>query len=93
MTTLTPQILSAIVAIGLSIWAMEYGQEYHYSKAINLGLIIFGLVVLDIYFATFGSLLDTALFFLLGGILLLVLAWFLSRLRSRFNQPEEGAAS
>ena len=93
LTTLTPQILSAIVAIGLSIWAMEYGQKYHYSKAVNLGLITFGLVALDIYFATFGSLLDTALFFLLGGILLLVLAWFLTRLRSRFNQPEEGTAS
>ncbi len=93
LTSLTPQALSAIAAIGLGIWAIEYGQEYHYLKAINLGLIAFGLVVLDIYFATFGTLLDTAIFFLLGGILLLALAWFLNRLRSRFNQPEEEATS
>lgn len=81
-------IVASVTAIGFSIWAMEYGQETNYPKAINLGLMAFGLVVLDIYYATFGTLIDTAIFFLLGGVLLLALAWFLNRLRKRFIEPE-----
>ncbi len=80
-------LLSAAVAIGMCIWAMNYGQEHHYPKAVNLGLLAFGFEVLYIYFETFGTLLDTAIFLALGGLVLLALAWFLHRLRKRLVEP------
>ncbi len=86
-------LVSAAVAIGICVWAMNYGQEHHYPKAINLGLLAFGFEVLYIYFETFGTLLDTAIFLALGGFILLALAWFLNRLRKRFVEPAGVAGS
>ncbi len=85
--TLWAGIVSAAVAIGVCVWAMNYGQEHRYPAAVNLGVLAFGFEVLYIYFATFGTLLDTAIFLALGGFVLLALAWFLNRLRKRFVEP------
>jgi uncharacterized membrane protein len=86
-------LVSAAVAIGICVWAMNYGQEHHYPKAVNLGFLAFGFEVLYIYFETFGTLLDTAIFLAIGGLVLLALAWFLNRLRKRFVEPAGSAGS
>ncbi|MBZ0217623.1 MAG: DUF2157 domain-containing protein [Fimbriimonadaceae bacterium] len=81
-------IVAAIFVIGLAIWAIDYGHNRQSQAAVNLGLMLFGFEVLYLYFETFGTLLDTALFFLIGGILLIALGWLLNRLRLRLTERE-----
>lgn len=59
----------------------------------NAGFIAFGVEVLWLYFETLNTLLDTALFFALGGILLIVGAFVMERMRRRLVKQAEGAAS
>jgi len=75
----------------LAVWAIDYGQSHDSRPALNLGLTTFGIEILYLYFETFGSLLDTAFFFLTGGILLLALGWILNRLRTRLTVQEDVA--
>ncbi len=81
-------VAAAAFVIGLAIWTIDYGQNRHSRTAVNLGLAAFGFEVLYLYFATFGTLLDTALFFLTGGLLLIGLGWFLNMLRVRLVRRE-----
>src|SRR5690606_11887661 len=78
--------------IGLSVWAINYGQRRHHRVAINLGIAAFGMEVLYIYFQTVGSLLNTALFFLAGGIVLVLMAVMLERVRRRLVGSGGGPA-
>lgn len=57
-----------------------------------MALTAFGAEVLYIYAKTMGNLLDTSLFFLVGGVLLIVLAIGLEKLRRALsgNQPHPG---
>ena len=32
------EVVSAAIAIGICVWAMNYGPEHHYPTAVNLGL-------------------------------------------------------
>ncbi len=75
--------LQGIVFIGLAIWAITYGQLRHDRLMVNLSLAAFGFEVLYIYFRTFGTLLNTSVFFLAGGFVLVTLALALERFRRR----------
>lgn len=83
---LTLAMLAAAFVIALAIWAIDYGHSRQSRAATNIGLTIFGFEILYLYFETFGTLLDTALFFLTGGLLLIALGWGLNKFRLTLNK-------
>ncbi len=76
-------IAFAVGIIALSIWLINLGQRRHHNAAINIGFLSFAAETLYVYFETLGTLLDTALFFLVGGAGLVVLAFGLERIRRK----------
>ncbi|WP_436637016.1 DUF2157 domain-containing protein [Microbaculum sp. FT89] len=88
--SLTLQVLLGILVIAASVWAAAYGTRHHSRSAATFGLLAFAGEVLYLYFVTFGTLLDTALFFLVGGLLLIGLAAILVRLQRRLSPPIQG---
>ena len=76
-------VVLAITYFGLAVWAINLGQRRHHRGAINLGIAAFGIEALYVYFETIGSLLDTALFFLAGGVALVAMAVLLERIRRK----------
>lgn len=70
--------------LALAAWLVSYGTGRNRRLAVNLGFIAFAVEVLYLYFETLGDLLDTALFFALGGILLIVGSLVMERMRRRF---------
>ena len=78
----------ALGYFALAIMFVNLGQRRHNNAAINIGFAAFAVETLYIYFETLGTLLDTALFFLLGGIVLVLLAILLERVRRRLIAPK-----
>lgn len=84
-------IVLTVFALGyfaLAIMVIKMGQRRRHTAAINIGFAAFAVETLYIYFETLGTLLDTALFFLTGGIVLVVLAILLERVRRRLVAPK-----
>ncbi len=75
--------LFVIAYFGASVWCVSYGTRTHDRFSINLGFAAFGLMALYVYFETVGTLLDTAAFFAVGGVLLIGLSVGLGRIRQR----------
>ena len=75
--------LFVIAYFGASVWCVSYGTRTHDRFGINLGFAAFGLMALYVYFETVGTLLDTAAFFAVGGLLLIGLSVGLGRIRHR----------
>ena len=79
-------IAAALLMLAASIWAIIYGQTRQHRASLNLGLVAFAGETLYLYFETFGELLDTAAFFLAGGVLLVLLAYALYVFHRRANR-------
>ncbi len=77
--------LFRILMLAIAIWLVSFGLEIHSPKIVNLGLLAFGIEVLYIYVKLFGSLMDTSLFFLMGGVVLIALAYGLERMRRKLS--------
>jgi uncharacterized membrane protein len=75
----TIRLAAGIVVILGALWWVSLGHAGH-AVGNKLGLLAFGAEVLYLYSVTLGSLIDTALAFLVGGVLFIVLAFFLFRL-------------
>ncbi len=87
--------LYSAIFLALSVWLVSYGTARHSRFLINGGFAAFAAEVLYLYFATLGTMLDTAAFFLIGGLLLIAGSLFFERLRRRMVKAvgnEEGAA-
>ncbi len=69
----------AMVVIA-ALWAVNLGQTDVAGSSKSTGLFALGAEVVYLYAVTFGSLMNTAVAFLLGGVLFIVLAWGLYRL-------------
>ena len=67
----------------LLLWLIEFGHRRDSDLYVWAALATFAAEVLYIYFRLFNSLLETSLFFFVGGLLTLGLAWFLFRLHQR----------
>lgn len=89
---LVPWIYAALF-LALSAWLVSYGTAHDYRFAVNFGFVAFGAEVLYLYFETMGTLLDTAIFFALGGVLLIVGSIVMERMRRRLVQQVEGDAA
>ncbi|MDO8422116.1 MAG: DUF2157 domain-containing protein [Parvibaculum sp.] len=76
-------LIYAALFMALTIWLVAYGTNRHHRIALNAGLIAFTGECLYLYFQTLGTLLDTATFFALGGIILIAGSLILPRIRRR----------
>jgi hypothetical protein len=68
------------IVIVAALWAVGLGQSGRHPIGKAFGLAAFGLEVIYIYVFTIGSRIDTALAFLIGGVLFIVLAYVLFRI-------------
>jgi hypothetical protein len=87
-------LVYAILFMALTIWLVAYGTNRNHRIALNAGLIAFTGECLYLYFQTLGTLLNTAAFFALGGVILIAGSLILPRIRSRLvkRANEKGAA-
>jgi uncharacterized membrane protein len=69
----------ALMVLG-ALWAITLGQSGHHPIGKSIGLVAFGLEAIYLYVFTLGTMLDTALAFLVGGVLFIVLAYVLFRI-------------
>lgn len=73
----------AVIFMGLAIWLVAYGTSRNHRFALNAGLVAFTGECLYLYFQTLGTLLNTATFFALGGVILIAGSFILTRIRRR----------
>lgn len=73
----------AALFMALTIWIIAYGTNRDHRFALNAGLAAFAGECLFLYFQTLGTLLNTAAFFALGGIMLIAGSLILPRIRRR----------
>lgn len=88
-----PLILTAPLFLVLCVWLVALGTRLHNRFLINLGFAAFGGEALYLYLETFGTLLDTAAFFAIGGILLIAGGFVWERLRRRATAAQAEATS
>lgn len=80
-------VLSLVLIVGVLIHAMRTGDRAQSA----LAYLLFSAELLGLYFKTLGTLLDTALFFLIAGVIVFALAALAWRLRTS-GQLTKGAA-
>lgn len=82
---------ASFVALWLVVaWAAHHDREV---GLLNVATAMIGLRILAIYFEVFGTLLDTGLGLVSGGLLTLALAWVWSRKRRQFEVELAGGPS
>lgn len=69
--------------LAMAIWTIRMGWRLEYRALSTWGFIGFTLVMLLIYFRTLGSLIDTSIFYLGAGVLLVAGAIIIPRLARR----------
>jgi uncharacterized membrane protein len=75
--------LLAVLTLVLVIGALFYGVHHDHSGLTGFAYLLFCIELLALYFKTLGTLLDTALFFLIAGIIVIILATLAWRLNRR----------
>jgi uncharacterized membrane protein len=89
--TLEARLAGGAMVLVAALWVTSYGQTAgHRGK--SLGLFAFGAEVLYLYAITLGTQLDTALGFLGGGVLFVVLAFILFRIDRSMARRARAAA-
>ncbi|WP_170984572.1 DUF2157 domain-containing protein [Rhodoligotrophos defluvii] len=89
---LWPRLAIAAVILVASLWLVALAQTDAGYHVHTLGLAAFGIEILYLYIETLGTLIDTALAFLVGGILLIALSIGLVRL-DRWLRSQRRSAS
>jgi len=84
-------VLFSLVAMALCIWTIRFGWRLEARFVSAIGYLSFAAVLLITYDQLFGSLINTAAFYALAGVVLLVAAVFLLR-RDRRSAPQQGAS-
>jgi len=91
-TSWTPQlVLLAVLTLALLLAAMLWALMSGNRGALWLAYGGFALEVFSIYVKTFGTLLDTSLFFLVAALVVSALAWTAYRLHRRAPAAEASA--
>ena len=67
----------------IALWAVVawVGYATHNARVLNLATAVIGIRLIAVYFEVFGSLLDTGLGLVTGGILTVTLTYFWARKR------------
>lgn len=79
-------ILTEALMLALSIWTIRMGWRQEYRPIAVIGFIGFACVMLIIYMQTVGSLLGTAAFYLVAGVVILAGVILIPRLTRRVAQ-------
>ena len=90
--TVIVRLIGGIIVLGAALWAINQGQSGPHRVGKKTGLAAFGIEVIYLYTVTLGSLIDTALAFLGGGVLFLVLAYGLFRIDRRLTGKSAATA-
>lgn len=85
------RIDGGVMVLIAALWAVNLGQTGMAGSGKTTGLFALGAEVVYLYAVTFGSLMNTALAFLLGGVLFIVLAWGLYRLDRHLTRRSAAA--
>lgn len=80
---MTARLIGGAIVFVASLWAINHGQTDPQRVGKSTGLAAFGMEVIYLYVVTLGTLMDTALAFLVGGVLFLALAYGLFRIDRR----------
>jgi uncharacterized membrane protein len=84
-------VLLALLTLAVLLAAMLWGVKADNRPALWLAYAAFAVEVFALYLKTFGSLLNTSLFFLIAAALVSLLAWAAYRLHQR-SAPAEAAS-
>ncbi len=84
------RVAGGVMVLIAAIWAVNLGQTGVAGSGKSTGLFALGAEVVYLYAVTFGSLMNTAVAFLLGGVLFIVLAWGLYRLDRHLARQNAG---
>jgi uncharacterized membrane protein len=82
----------AVVSLALLLGAMAWGIQQDNAGALWLAYGGFAIEIFGLYVKTFGSLLNTSLFFLVAALIVMGLAWLAYRLHNR-TLPAPSTAS
>lgn len=81
-----PYTITTLIVI---LWSLSRGARLDDRFVVNWSVVAFGLWVLYAYFKLFGGLMDQAVFFTGGGVLLIVLALGLETVRRRLMSNDK----
>jgi hypothetical protein len=81
--TFEGRLAGGLIVVVAALWAVNRGQTGRDGIGKTTGLVFFGIEVLYLYSVTLGTILDTAVAFLVGGVLFIVLAYVLFRIDRR----------
>lgn len=79
-------LLSALLFIGLWLLVAFAAHSNRLYRILNLATAVIGVRIVVVYFEVFGSLLDTGLGLVTGGVLTLLLTWLWWRTRRQLRQ-------
>lgn len=83
--------VGGVLFFAYAIWLIFLGTGLASRFLVNLGFTAFAVEAVYLYIETVGTLLDTALFFALGGVLLIAGSFALNRWRRRVLERTKGA--
>ena len=86
------RLFAGIIVVLAALWWVSLGHSGH-PVGSKIGLFAFGAEVLYLYSVTLGTLIDTALAFLVGGLLFIALSFVLFRLDKRLAAHAKEAAA
>ena len=84
-------MLLAILTLALLLGAMLWALHSDNRAALWLAYAGFALEIFSLYVKTFGTLLNTSLFFLIAAVMVSLLAWAAYKLHRRKPPPEVAA--
>lgn len=76
-------VMLAAATLVLSLAVLAVGRLRGRGMALSVAYLGFSIELVGIYFKTFGTLLNTSIFFFTSGVMVIALAWFGMRLRKR----------
>jgi uncharacterized membrane protein len=79
--------------LALLVWALSFGSFQRSNLIINYALVAVAGQILYVYFSTFGGLLSDSVFFGLSGLIFILSAFGLDRLRRNLVHDQEGDAT
>ncbi|MGI9380500.1 MAG: DUF2157 domain-containing protein [Methyloligellaceae bacterium] len=82
--------IMAFLIIAAAVWTAHWAQHKNLPVLVALALMVFGAEALTVYFKTLGGLINNSLFFLIGGLLFIGLAFILQRMHKRLRTTTVG---
>ncbi|WP_127579370.1 DUF2157 domain-containing protein [Paenibacillus koleovorans] len=84
-------VVALVLLFLFSLYVLWRGYAEEWRFKINFGTVLFLFSTMIAYGKLTWAFMDKSLFFILGGVLLLMLSWLLNRRRRRFlDETEEG---